>query len=226
MIYKPKLINLLINQSPEAFFGWLPSFLSAPCLDFKDHLAHRLVMKIKGNVKGFPAMLTCTLGIRSRTLVVLARCPYQSGTYLLDLQKQSFCLLFHIIHDALHTVPPATTSLFIHLSQYLHFHRLPSSLHYPLINTLDFDFLRKCLVENAPLELYQRRREFRESASLNREMSLTEYIVRTDPLWPTTLIDRPHRPVETICPELKEEMLRIMPEIRSTLRSHGISRHT
>lgn len=82
-------------------------------------------------------------------------------------------------------------------------------------------FLQSSL-ENAPSKLYERRRHFRESESLDREMSLTEYIVRTDPLWSTTLIDWPHRPVEVLCPEFNVEMIRIAPELRSTLRSHGL----
>lgn len=82
-------------------------------------------------------------------------------------------------------------------------------------------FLRSFL-ENTPLMLYERRRQFRESGFLDREMSLTEYTVKTDPLWSTTLVDWPHRPVETICPDFKQKMIRIVPELRSTLRSHGL----
>jgi hypothetical protein len=87
---------------------------------------------------------------------------------------------------------------------------------------MDFGLLRECLIENAPLELYERRREFRESESLDREMSLTEYIVKTDPLRSTTLIDWPHRPVGILDLEFKQQMARIAPEIRSTLRSPGL----
>jgi hypothetical protein len=79
----------------------------------------------------------------------------------------------------------------------------------------------KFFLANAPLKLYERRHQFRESDSLDRELSLTEYIVKIDPVWSPTLIDWPHRPVEISIPEFNEEILCIVHELRSTLRSHG-----
>lgn len=69
--------------------------------------------------------------------------------------------------------------------------------------------------------LYERRRQFRESDTFNKTMSLSEYIIRTDPLLSTTFIHWPSRPVETSCPTLTHQLTRIVPELRSTLRSHG-----
>jgi hypothetical protein len=70
--------------------------------------------------------------------------------------------------------------------------------------------------------LYARRRQFRESEAFNKAMLLTEYIARTDPLFSITLIHWSPRPVETPCPVLTDELIRIVPELRSTLRSHGL----
>lgn len=69
--------------------------------------------------------------------------------------------------------------------------------------------------------LYERRRQPRESDAFNKSISLNEYIARADPLFSTTLIHWPPLPVETPCGVLRNELIRIVPELRSTLRSHG-----
>ncbi|KAJ5377431.1 uncharacterized protein N7496_004840 [Penicillium cataractarum] len=69
--------------------------------------------------------------------------------------------------------------------------------------------------------LYERRRQYREFETFDKTMSLIEYLVTTDPLLSTTLIDWPPRPIETTCPALTHQLISIVPELRSTLRSHG-----
>ena len=78
------------------------------------------------------------------------------------------------------------------------------------------------LVNSIPDRLVERRRQLRESDILGQEMPFVDYLTRSDPPWSTTLDNWPHPTIETPCPELKREIDRLNPEIRSTLHSHGL----
>lgn len=144
---------------------------------------------------------------------------------ILEIQEQSYCLLFRVMSCTLPSIFKCLLQLYLYfyLPRYTRFSSGSSNLHIIISSIYTMELIEhEVLTPSVSFSLYERRRQFRESLSLDRYMTLTEYIVRTDPLSSTTLIHWPHHPVESPCPELATEITRFNPEIRSTLRSHGI----